>query len=107
MAAEEVDFSCRIIGTRGEAFAPNFVLPHQDDRVLIKTKEDTWVEQLGRKTSYTYQLEAFAAHLRDGAALPINADDAVATMELIDASYRAAGLQPRPATQPSAGTPPN
>jgi len=95
MAVEEREFSCRIIGTRGEAFAPDFVLPHQDDRVLIKTKEDTWVEQLGRKTSYTYQLEAFAAHLRNGAALPINADDAVATMELIDASYRAAGLQPR------------
>ena len=96
MAAEEVEFSCRIVGTRGEAFAPNFVLPQNDDRVMVKTKEDTWVEHLGRRSSYTYQLEGFAAHLRDGAPLPIDADDAVATMELIDACYRDAGLAPRP-----------
>jgi predicted dehydrogenase len=99
MAAEELDFSLKVIGTRGEAFAPSFVLPHQDDRVIVTTKEDHWVEQLGRKSSYTYQLEAFAAHLRDGAPLPIDADDAVATMELIDACYRDAGLQPRPTSQ--------
>ncbi|GAA1615230.1 Gfo/Idh/MocA family oxidoreductase [Kribbella sancticallisti] len=96
MAAEEVDFSCRIIGTRGEAFAPGFVLPHTDDRVVVTTKEDNWVEQLGRRSSYTYQLEAFTAHLREGTPLPIDADDAVDTMELIDACYREAGLQPRP-----------
>jgi predicted dehydrogenase len=96
MAAEQVDFSCRVIGTRGEAFAPSFVLPHLDDRITVTTKEDTWVEHLGRKSSYTYQLEAFAAHLREGTPLPIDADDAVATMELIDACYREAGLQPRP-----------
>ncbi|WP_112246918.1 Gfo/Idh/MocA family protein [Kribbella monticola] len=96
MAAEELEFSLRVVGTRGEAFAPSFVLPQLDDRVMVKTKEDTWVEQLGRKSSYAYQLEALTAHLRDGAELPIDADDAVATMELIDACYRAAGLQPRP-----------
>jgi predicted dehydrogenase len=98
MGAEAVEFSCKIVGTRGEAFAPSFVLPHLDDRVTVTTKEDHWVEQLGRKSSYTYQLEAFAAHLRTGTALPIDADDAVATMALIDASYQAAGLEPRPTT---------
>jgi predicted dehydrogenase len=98
MAGEDLDFSCRIIGSRGEAFAPNFVLPQLDDRLMVKTKEDTWVEQLGRRSSYTYQLEAFAAHLRDGTPLPIDADDAVDTMELIDACYRDAGLLPRPTT---------
>ena len=96
MAAEELDFSCRVIGTRGEAFAPSFVLPHNDDRVVVTTKEDKWVEQLGRKSSYTYQLEAFTAHLRNGTPLPIDADDAVDTMELIDTCYRDAGLLPRP-----------
>ncbi|GAB3932411.1 Gfo/Idh/MocA family oxidoreductase [Kribbella albertanoniae] len=96
MGAETLDFSCKIIGTRGEAFAPSFVLPHNDDRVIVTTKEDHWVEQLGRKSSYTYQLEAFAAHLRNGAPLPTDADDAVATMQLIDEAYLAAGLSPRP-----------
>jgi hypothetical protein len=43
---------------------------------------------------------AIAAHLRDGAPLPTRADDAVASMQLIDDCYRAAGLTPRPAGQP-------
>jgi len=41
-------------------------------------------------------LDAFAARVREGTPLPLDADDAVATMELIDAGYRAAGFQPRP-----------
>ncbi|TCC54918.1 Gfo/Idh/MocA family oxidoreductase [Kribbella pittospori] len=98
MAAETLDFSCKIVGTRGEAFAPSFVLPHLDDRVIVTTKEDHWVEQLGRKSSYAYQLEAFTARVRNGAPLPIDADDAVATMTLIDECYRTAGLEPRPTT---------
>ena len=98
MAAETLDFSCKIVGTRGEAFAPSFVLPHLDDRVIVTTKEDHWVEQLGRKSSYAYQLEAFTARIRNGAPLPIDADDAVATMTLIDECYLAAGLEPRPTT---------
>ena len=52
----------------------------------------------GTHSSYTYQLEALAAHLRHGAPLPLDADGAVETMTLIDACYRAAGLPPRPRT---------
>jgi len=46
------------------------------------------------------KLEAFAEHLRDGAPLPTGADDAVASMQLIDDCYRATGLPLRPAGQP-------
>ena len=53
-----------------------------------------------RRSSYTYQLEALAAHLRDGSPVLTDADDAVANMELIDEVYRAAGLAPRPRTAP-------
>jgi predicted dehydrogenase len=98
MAYGEVTMSCRIIGSRGEAFAPNFVLPHLDDRVVVRTTDGERTERLGRRSSYTYQLEAFAARLRNGAPLPLGADDAVATMTLIDESYRAAGFAPRPRT---------
>jgi predicted dehydrogenase len=97
MAAGQVRFHCRIIGSRGEAAAPNFVKPHLDDRIIVTTAAGTRTEELGRRTSYTYQLEAFAAHLRDGAPLPTDADDAVANMQLIDNCYRAADLSPRPA----------
>ena len=99
MAAENVEFSLKVIGTRGEAFAPFFVLPHNDDRVIVTTKEDTWVEHLGTRTSYTYQLEAFTAAVRNGAPLLTDANDALATMQLIDTCYQAAGLEPRPTSQ--------
>jgi predicted dehydrogenase len=48
------------------------------------------------RSSYTYQLEALRAHLRDGVPLPVDPDDAVDTMTLIDACYEAAGFIPRP-----------
>ncbi|MGH1554311.1 Gfo/Idh/MocA family protein [Streptomyces sp. L7] len=96
MAYDEMVMSCRITGSRGEAFAPNFVLPHLDDRVVVRTTDGERTERLGRRSSYTYQLEAFAARLRNGAPLPLGPDDAVATMTLIDEAYRSAGFAPRP-----------
>ncbi|GAA4032853.1 Gfo/Idh/MocA family oxidoreductase [Streptomyces plumbiresistens] len=96
MAYDELEMSCRIIGTRGEASAPNFVLPHLDDRVVVRTPEGERTERLGTRSSYTYQLEAFADRVREGTPLPLDADDAVATMTLIDACYRAAGFEVRP-----------
>ncbi|MEV5410301.1 Gfo/Idh/MocA family oxidoreductase [Thermopolyspora sp. NPDC052614] len=86
----------RVVGSRGEATAVSFALPHQDNRVIIRTPDGERVETPGDRTSYHYQLEAFAAHVRHGTPLPIDADDAVATMALIDDAYRAAGFEPRP-----------
>jgi predicted dehydrogenase len=100
MAGEGVRMTCRIVGDRGAAAAANFALPTRDDRVTVTTPGGRRVEHLGTRPTYTYQLEALRAHLRDGAPLPIDADDALATMELIDACYRAAGFQPRPRTPP-------
>lgn len=98
----------RVVGDRGEATAMNFVIPHLDDRVIVRTIVGDRVEQLGDRPSYSFQLEAFAARLRDGEPLPIDADDAVANMALIDECYRAAGFDPRPryepASEPEAGT---
>jgi predicted dehydrogenase len=91
--------SIRITGSRGEATAPNFVLPQMDDRIVVRTAEGERTEHLGTRSSYTYQLEAFAARVRDGAGLPLDADDAVTTMQLIDDCYRAAGFEPRPSTR--------
>ena len=53
------------------------------------------MENLGTRATYTYQLEAFAAHVLEGAALPIGSADAVDNMAYVDAAYRAAGLEPR------------
>jgi predicted dehydrogenase len=98
MAGDGVHMPCRIVGDQGEATAVNFALPSMDDRIIVATRGGQRVEHLGTRPTYTYQLAALRAHLRDGAPLPIDADDALATMELIDASYVAAGFQPRPRT---------
>ncbi|MCX5425250.1 Gfo/Idh/MocA family protein [Streptomyces sp. NBC_00078] len=96
MAYDKLEMSCRIVGSRGEVHAPNFVLPQLDDRLVVRTAKGERTEHLGTRSSYTYQLEAFAARVREGVALPLDADDAVATMTLIDACYRVAGFEPRP-----------
>lgn len=95
MLADDYHFSVRATGSRGEALVHNFVKPQEDDRVTLWTDGVEKVEHHGTRTSYTYQLEAFAAHVRDGAPLPVNNADAVANMALIDDAYLAAGLPTR------------
>ena len=69
----------RVVGSLGEVTAANFVLPHQDDRVLVRTgcgaSATERAEHLGTRSSYTYQLEALRAHLREGAPLAVGAAD--------------------------------
>lgn len=101
MASDRRQMTYRVIGSRGEALATNFVEPHLDDRLIISTPAGRHVERHGTRSSYTYQLEAFVRAVREGAALPVDVDDAVANMRLIDACYVGAGLQPRPRTPAS------
>ncbi|MFF2463013.1 Gfo/Idh/MocA family protein [Streptomyces mirabilis] len=98
MAHRTWQMSCRVVGSRGEATAVNFVQPHLDDRVVVRTAAGERTEELGRRSSYTYQLEAFATHLRRGTPLTLDAADALTTMRLIDDCYRAAGFPVRPRT---------
>jgi predicted dehydrogenase len=95
MVAEDYSFTIRIVGTRGDLLVHDFIKPDEDDRLTIRTPNGTTVERLGTRASYTYQLEAFAAHVEHGAALPFGTEDAVANMAMVDAAYRAAGLSPR------------
>ena len=76
--------------------------PSEDDTLYlaIAAGHDDVVEHLGRRTSYTYQLEAFAAAVRTGAPVVTDIDFSVANMAMIDAAYVMAGMQPR---QPGAG----
>jgi predicted dehydrogenase len=101
MAGERRRMTYRIVGSRGEATAANFVEPHVDDRVIVKTVGGERVEELGKRSSYTYQLEALSTSLRNAVPLAIDTDDAVDTMQLIDDCYRAAGFAPRPRSAPA------
>lgn len=96
MVADDHTFTIRIIGTTGDALVHNFIKPHLDDRISITTPGGTVVERLGSRSSYSYQLEAFAAHVQHGAPVPLDAADAVENMAYIDAAYRAAGIDRAP-----------
>lgn len=100
MAANIDEFRLRLIGTKGQATAENFVKPQEDDRVTVVTTggpgPQRRVERLGSKPTYTYQLEAFSRAVRHGIPLLTDLDDAVANMELIDACYAGLGFGPRP-----------
>jgi predicted dehydrogenase len=98
MAHPRFEMTLYVTGSRGEATVMDFVQPHKDDRVLVSTSGDIATEHHGTRSSYTYQLEALIGALRGGAPMPIDTDDAVATAELIDECYRAAGLPLRPRT---------
>ena len=92
------DFSLRIIGSDGEAYAPEFIRPQLDDRIILTRGTEQTVEHLGTRTSYTYMLEAFTRLVREGVPMRTDADDAVRTMEIIDGIYAAAGMAPHPIT---------
>lgn len=97
MDAPGWDFHLTVTGTEGVLQVPDFPLPQRDDTLVLELAGGTRsVEHLGRRSTYTYQLEALAAHLRQGTPLPYDVDDTVPQAQLIDAAYRAAGFEPRP-----------
>ncbi|MCV7173248.1 Gfo/Idh/MocA family oxidoreductase [Mycobacterium manitobense] len=95
MVADDYSFTLRIAGTMGEVLVHDFIKPHDDDRVTVRTAAGVSVERLGTRPSYTYQLAVFAAHVETGAPLPIDLADAVENMAYVDDAYRAAGMAPR------------
>ncbi|MBX7456452.1 Gfo/Idh/MocA family oxidoreductase [Mycolicibacterium sp. 3033] len=95
MVDDEYSFTLRLIGSHAAVLVHDFINPRRDDRLTITTAHGDTVEHLGTRASYTYQLQAFAAHVERGDALPVDLADAVANMALIDDTYRAAGMAPR------------
>jgi predicted dehydrogenase len=85
----DVHVSCR----DGQVWMQNFILAHLGR--LVATRNGSVIADehaTGDTTSYTYQLRAFAAAIAAGGPVPTSAAQAVATMRVIDAAYRAAGL---------------
>jgi predicted dehydrogenase len=96
MTSDHWDMSLRVVGTAGTAYIPDLLYQRYDDRIVVATGGEERVEHCGEATSYTYQLRAFVDAVRTGAPYRTGADDAVATMSLLDDCYRALGLRPRP-----------
>lgn len=97
MEAVERQDAC-ITGTLGTIDVKNFVQPQKGNRITLTLESGITSEEVPQQpSSYAAQLATFVAAVRDGVGVPTGPADSVATMEVIDAMYRAAGLRPRPA----------
>lgn len=90
--------SARVDGTRGTLRVLNPIAPQFFHRVSVASERGKRSERVRDGTSYGHQLAAFARGVREGAAFPTTPEDAVKNMAVIDAIYRAAGLEPRQPT---------
>jgi predicted dehydrogenase len=93
-----LQISARVIGDRGELRVLNPVMPQLFHRLAVRSPDSKRVERFGRRPSYAYQLDAFAAAVLRGEPVKTTPEDAVENMTVIDAIYRAAGL---PLRQPT------
>ena len=85
-----------VTGAQGELYVRNPLVPQHGNQVKLTVDgEAKFDEELTRRPTYEYQLEAFVDAVRNGTPLPTDAHDAIKQMEVIDAAYTAAGLKPR------------
>ncbi|MBP2328673.1 putative dehydrogenase [Kibdelosporangium banguiense] len=90
--------SARVTGDRGEMHVLNPIVPQAWHRLRVRTGAGERTERFHRRSSYAYQLDAFAAAVLDGGPVLTPPDDAVRTMAVLDAIRTAAGLPlPQPA----------
>ena len=90
MDCAERDFHLLVRGSSGEIVVPMFPVPHEGDSLVLRRSGlDEVVEHLGTRSSYTYQLEAFADAVRTGASVITDAAWSVGTMEMVDAAFAA------------------
>lgn len=85
-------FTLELQGSEGTALANNFCKPGLDNSITVTRGSETTTEHHGDASSYTYQLRAFASHVRSATANHSDAEDALAQATVIDACYTAAGL---------------
>lgn len=88
----------RIEGSEGTIKVRNPLMPPLLGRIAVQTSSGRRVEKPWPGTTYSHQLAAFVAAVRDGAPFPTDVDDAIANMVVIDAVYRAAGRRPNQPT---------
>ena len=65
---------------------------HLFRRLSVRSADGNRVERFARRTSFAYQLDAFAAAVLRGEPVKTTPEDAIENMTVIDAIYRAAGL---------------
>jgi predicted dehydrogenase len=85
----------RVQGDQGELKVFNATAPQAFHRFAVRTAGGRHRERFSKEASYLWQLRAFADAVLRGADYPTGVDDAIANMRVLDAIYRAAGMEPR------------
>ena len=104
LSGKLISMGVRVQGEHGTVKVTGLTAPQYFNRLVVTTRDpSTGAERRRRErvqgdTTYTYQLRAFLAAVREGAPFPTTTADAIANMRVIDASYRAAGLELRQPT---------
>jgi len=90
--------SAKVVGDRGELRVLSPAAPHMFHRLSVRSADGKRVERFPRRSSYAYQLDAFAAAVQRGEPVMTTPEHAIENMTVIDAMYRAAGLSLREPT---------
>jgi predicted dehydrogenase len=98
LSAQVLRMGFRVRGDEGELRVFNPVAPQAYHRLTVTGRGGRRVEHVVRRPTYEFQLEAFADAVLRGVPPITGPADAVANMTLVDAVYRAAGLEPRQPT---------
>ena len=92
----------KVTGDRGVMRVLNPIAPQFFNLIRVRAGNRSRRERVRGRATYDYQLEAFAAAVREGAPVLTGPEDIVGNMEVIDAIYTAAGLDPRKGATDSA-----
>lgn len=84
-----------VTGTAGKMSVFNPMAPQAFNLLTVKAGGRTRRQRIRGRATYEYQMDAFSAAIREKQPFPTTPDDSVANMRVIDAIYRAAGLEPR------------
>ncbi len=83
-------------GARGVVRVDNPIAPQRGSRLVLECDGAAEEIEVDRSSTYLHQLAAFRDAVVDGAPFPTNVDEAVRNMDVVDACYSMAGLDPRP-----------
>ncbi|HEY2645247.1 MAG TPA: Gfo/Idh/MocA family oxidoreductase [Galbitalea sp.] len=95
MVSPEPYIYARFTGEDGELEVHNPFLPQDGNSLTIRTGKATRAETTTTEPTFVFQLHALANAVLRGAPVLTSVDDAIKNMDVIDAAYLAAGLEPR------------
>ncbi|WNG29933.1 Gfo/Idh/MocA family oxidoreductase [Cystobacter fuscus] len=87
--------SIQVRGSEGWLSVFNPTMPQLYHHLTVVSRGQKRRERIKSEGTYTHQLRQFASVVRRDATPLVTLEDSIANMRLIDAVYRAAGLEPR------------